>query len=435
MSNSTCLSRCYILRGARVIDPVNNFDQIADLAVADGILVAAAQVPTAPVIDLSGMVVAPGFIDMHVHLRDPGQTHKEDLCSGTHAAAAGGFTTVVAMPNTTPAIDQPEAVAQLLQRAAADAQVRVLVSAALSLGLNGKQLTDAAALKRAGAVALTDDGRCIQSPALMLQALQQARAAGLPVIDHCEDNLLAADGVVHAGAVAAALQVVGKSAASEDVIIARDIVLAELAAAPVHIQHISTASGVELIRYARHRGLAVSAEVTPHHLLLTDAAVVQHGANAKMNPPLRREHDRHALQQAVADGTITVIATDHAPHAAEEKQRGLVAAPCGIIGLESAVPLCLTELVHAGVITLPQFISCLTRGPREVLQLEQAGTLTLGMPADITVLAIESQHVLQASAFVSRSRNTPFDAWPCRGRVAATIVGGRCVFGQLPPES
>jgi len=421
----------YILTGGLVVDPTGGVEEQQDIAVRDGTIVPPKSVPQAEVIDVTGLVIAPGFIDLHVHLRDPGQTHKEDLITGTRAAAAGGFTSVVAMPNTSPAVDCPAVLEDVLRRADADGLVRVLQTAALSVGRDGTQLTDAGALRAAGAVALTDDGSCIQEAGLMLEALAAARDAGLPVIEHCEDESVARRGVMNAGATAMALGVPGQPDTSEDLIVARDIVLARAVGWGVHMQHVSTAGAVALVRWAQSVGSPVTAEVTPHHICLTEQACADFGANAKMNPPLRLDTDREAVIEGLRDGTICAIATDHAPHSEKEKAAGLEAGSFGIIGLEAAVAICLTELVHGSVLTLAEFVAKFTTGPRDVLGLPYGG-LHIGAPADITLLDLDLEHVLDVSSFLSKSRNCPYDGRRCRGKAVGTIVAGKPVFSELP---
>ncbi|MCK5804319.1 MAG: dihydroorotase [Lentisphaeria bacterium] len=412
-----------ILRGGRLIDPVNGIDEIRDVAFRDGVMAPPESAGGAEILDVSGLVIAPGFVDLHVHLRDPGQTHKEDMGTCTLAAVHGGFTTVLGMPNTRPPADCPEVVADILERAVAQAHCQVLQTGALSVGRWGKELTDYAALKAAGATVLTDDGSCIQDAALMLQALQRAKACGLPVIEHCEDDAVCAGGVMHHGTVSERLGLPGQRYATEDLIVARDAVLSAEADWPIHVQHISTAGAVEMVRRAQARGIRMTAEAAPHHILLTDEAVEKYGTNAKMNPPLREETDRLAILEGLRDGTITAIATDHAPHTAEEKAAGMETAPAGIIGLEAVVPLCLTALVHGGVLTLPQFISTLTRGPREVLGLP-VGSLETGAVADLVLLDVDHEHELCVADFHSRSLNCPYDGWSCRGRAVGTLFHG-----------
>ena len=419
-----------LLRGARVVDPVNGIDAVQDLGIADGLVVPATEVQDAPSFDLSGKVVAPGFIDLHVHLREPGQTHKETIATGTAAAAAGGFTTVVAMPNTQPPIDCLEALAHVQRRISATAAVRVLQTATLTRRRAGAEPTAAAALRRAGAVALTDDGSCVEDPSVLLKALCRARVAGIPVIEHCEDSRLAGCGVMHEGSVSRELGLPGQPASVEELAVARDVVLAREAGWGVHVQHISTAAALAQVRSAQARGVPVSAEVTPHHICLTDEACRVHGANAKMNPPLRTQEDREAIIQGLRDGSICAIATDHAPHTREEKAVGLAAAPFGIVGLETAAAICLTALYQTGVLTLSGLIAKFTAGPRRVLDLPY-GSLSLGSPADVTVLDLDAEWVIDPAQFASRSVNCPYQGWECRGKVVGVILAGKWLGSEL----
>ena len=417
-----------ILKGGRVVDPANGVDEVRDIAVDGGVIVAPdALGADAEVVDMTGLTIVPGLIDIHVHLRDPGQTQKEDIATGTSAAARGGFTSILAMPNTRPPIDSRMRLEEVNARIQRHAMVRVLQAASLTVGSKGEMLSDAHEMRDAGAAALTDDGGCIQSSALMLAAMRQAVEAGLPVVDHAEDLEVAAGGVLHDGRVAHELGLKGKSRSSEELIVARDIVLARETGCPVHIQHVSSAGTVELIRIARRWGLPVTGEATPHHLALTEDACLQYGTNAKMNPPLRTEEDRDAIVAGVIDGTLTVIATDHAPHTAEEKANGFESAPFGIIGLETAVAICLTELHHGRGMELVDLTRRFTQGPREALGLA-AGTLSAGVRADITVLDVDAEHVIDASAFASKSRNCPYHGWKCKGLVRRTMVDGHWVF-------
>jgi dihydroorotase len=418
----------FILAGGRVIDPVNQIDRIQDIGIADGIFVDPATLAGAERVSVAGLAVAPGFIDIHVHLREPGQTHKEDLRTGTEAAAAGGFTTVVAMPNTSPAVDSPEIFAQVQALIREKAVVRVIQSATLSKGRQGRELSDMLALKAAGCQMLSDDGTCIQNHRLMLEALRLARQAGLPVSDHCEEDALADGGVMNEGDLARELGLPGKNRTAEELIVARNILLGREAGWPVHIQHVSSANSVAMIRWAQSQGIAVTAEATPHHICLTEACVRSHGPDAKMNPPLCTETDRQAIIDGLADGTIACIATDHAPHAPSEKAQGMLKAPAGIVGLEAAVPLCLTELYHSKRLSLAEFIAKFTAGPRQVMPGLPYGTLSSGAPADVTLLDLETIHILHAANFRSRSKNCPYEGMKCQGRVAGTIVGGRWVF-------
>jgi dihydroorotase len=418
-----------LLSGARLVDPELGLDRITTLGIADGRIVAPDALPRdTACIDLSGLVIVPGLIDLHVHLRDPGQTRKEDLSTGTAAAAAGGFTTVVAMPNTSPPIDRPERVRELLERAEHEAVVRVLPTAALTRDRGGMEPTsDASALARAGAAALTDDGSTPPSAAVLRDCMRRAAAAGLAVLDHCEDASLAALGPVHDGHAARVLRVTGNPHSTELVAVARDLALAAETECRVHIQHVSCAGTLDLIREARHRGVRVTAEVTPHHLLLTERAVIEHGANARMNPPLRTEADRLALLAGVMDGTIEVIATDHAPHATSDKEGSLTTAAPGIIGLETAVVICLTLLVADGGMPLSHLVSRFTTGPARVLGLPPP-SLAPGAPADLTVLDLGMKGRVDVTTMRSKSRNCPYHGFAFRGGPAATMVAGAWVW-------
>lgn len=416
-----------ILQNARVVDPANEVDAVMDVGILDGVIVPAESLPQAERHDLSGLVVAPGFVDMHVHLRDPGQTAKENFASGGAAAAAGGYTTVVAMPNTAPTLDNPTLLAETLARAKSESRVRILQSASISEGLRGLKLTRFEALKAAGAVALTDDGTSIQNAAIMRRALAAAADAQLVVLDHCEHAELAGGGAMSEGEVCRKLGLTGKPASAEEVMIARNAILANETGCTVHAQHVSTGVGIEIVRMARWAGWPVTCEVTPHHFCLTDEAILEYGANAKMNPPLRRESDRKALLKGLCDGTVSVIATDHAPHTEEEKARDLAKAPNGIIGLETAVALSLRELYHTGLLELPDLIAKFTVGPCVVLGLPY-GTLTNGRPADITILDLERAWTIDVTEFKSKARNCPYHGWTCRGKAVGTIIAGEWVY-------
>ncbi len=416
-----------LLRGARLLDPARGLDTIGDLGIRDGRFAEPGQLQNPEVVDLAGCIVLPGFVDLHVHLREPGQSHKETIETGTRAAAAGGFTTILAMPNTAPAIDTPERIHAILGEYRKRALVRVLQSAALTMDRKGLHPVDAGSVKAAGAAALTDDGSCIQDTAVMREILRRAGAAGLPVIDHCENYGLAAGGTVRTGPVAERLGVRGMPAAAEDAMVERDIALAAELGVSVHLQHLSGVRSVELVREARRAGTPVTAEVTPHHLCLTAESCFEHGAQAKMNPPLGTDADRQALIAALADGTFGAIATDHAPHAPEEKARGLATAPFGIIGLETAFAILYTELVLTGVLPLARLVAALTTGPARILGLD-AGTLAPGRPADVTVLDPAAAWTVSRETLHSKSVNTPFLGRRLTGRIVRTMVGGRWVF-------
>ena len=423
-----------IIRNGRVIDPHTGADGTADVLIEDGRIRAIGprlEGGDAPAFDAAGLVIAPGFIDMHVHLREPGQEYKETIESGTRAAARGGFTTVCAMPNTSPVNDRPEITAFIRERAARAGWARVRPIAAGTVGMAGTELTDLAALAAAGAAAFSDDGRCVQNSLMMRRALETAGGLGRPVIDHCEDHGLTGGAVMNEGPVSRRLGLPGWPAAAEDIMIARDIILAEALGAPVHIAHLSTAGGVRLVREAKARGVRVSAEATPHHLLLTDEALTGRDARFKMNPPLRSAADVEALVAAVADGTVDTFATDHAPHAAGEKAAGLAAAPFGIVGLETAVSLLLDRLVRPGLLPLARFIALWTTEPARILGLTDVGRLVPGAHADLTFLDLDKELVVDSEAFLSKGRNTPFDGWLLRGAPVRTIVGGRIISAEV----
>ena len=420
----------FLLSGARVIDPFNGVDAIMDIGVAEGHIVDPATLKNPKLLDLRGLVVAPGFIDMHVHLRHPGRTASETIRTGTMAAAAGGFTSIVAMPNTSPCIDTPGGVHYVKTHAEREAVVKVLISGAMSKGLEGKEMAGIGGLKAAGIVAITDDGGCIQNHELMRHVVEYSRSFKMPILDHCEDKILASEGVMHEGHWSVLIGMKGISSASEELMVARDIILARMADWQIHVQHISCKESVKLVRNARRDGIAITAEATPHHISLTDEEVKRFDTNYKMNPPLRSEEDRLAVIEGLKDGTITVIASDHAPHTETDKLVEFDNAPFGIIGLETSVSVCLTELYHKGHLSLPDLISKYTKGPSDVLLMEGKG-LALGAVADITVLNTELSYVVDSSSFFSKSRNTPYNGYKAKGRPVATFVDGKLVFNIL----
>ena len=423
----------WILKGARVIDPINNVDTVRDIYVRDGRIAAAEDMEgvDAQVLHLDGYVVTPGLIDIHVHLRQPGKTDAETVRTGTMAAAAGGFTSIVAMPNTTPAADNAGAIQYLMNCAEKEGVVHVLPCGALSKGLQGEEMAPVGSLKAAGVVALSDDGKCIQNHSMMKNLVQYASQFSLPILDHCEDENLFAGGVMHEGYWSVLLGMKGIPSAAEELIVARNIILARTANWKVHMQHLSCKEAVELIRQARKQGIPVTAEATPHHIALTDVEIKRFDTNYKMNPPLRSEEDRLAVIEGLRDGTITVIATDHAPHTETAKLVEFDYAPFGIIGLETALPVTLTELYHKDYLTLPDLISKFTKGPAEILGLP-IGSLSVGAAADITVIDTDVDHVIDKNNFYSKSRNTPFDGYQAKGRACATFVSGKCVYNILP---
>jgi dihydroorotase len=420
-----------MLKGGHVVDPARGVNGPADVLVdGDRIARVGRQLPAddAAVLDVpQGWIVTPGLIDMHVHLREPGQEHKETVATGTAAAVAGGFTAVACMPNTDPVNDSAPVTELILSKAAAAALARVYPIGAVSRGSKGEQLADIAELRRAGCVAISDDGRPVATALLMRRALEYAGMYGMPVIDHCEDPTLKADGVAHEGYHASLLGLRGIPAAAEAIMVERDVTLAEVTGAPVHIAHMSVRAALRAVRAGKARGVRVTCEVTPHHLVLTDAALVGYDTNVKMNPPLREEADRDALIEGLADGSVDAIATDHAPHHYDEKLVEFDRAPFGIVGLETAVPLVFDRLVHAGRITVTRMIELLSTAPARILGVP-GGSLAEGGPADITLLVPDMTTTVSASSLRTRSKNTPFDGWTLRGGVGATIVGGRVVY-------
>ncbi len=422
-----------LVKNGRVIDPANGLDAAADILVVDGRVSRVSPGLAAPagarIVDAGGRVVAPGLIDIHVHLREPGYEYKETIATGTRAAAAGGFTAVACMANTSPVNDTRAVTDYILAQARAGGVVRVYPIGAVTRGLRGAELAELGELAEAGCVAYSDDGRPVMNTALLRRALEYAQAFGKPIISHAEDAHLAEGGVMHEGFVATDLGLQGIPAAAEEIMVARDVALAELTGHRVHIAHVSTAGAIRLLRDAKARGVPVTGEVTPHHLVLTDEALRSYDANAKMAPPLRGKRDVEACREALADGTLDAIATDHAPHAVVDKEVELDHAANGIVGLETAVPLCLTHLVRQRILDLSTLIARLTVGPARVLDLP-GGSLTPGAPGDITILDLGREHRIEPARFLSRARNTPFGGWPCVGAPWMTIVGGRVVMRE-----
>jgi dihydroorotase len=425
-----------LLRGGRVVDPANAIDGIYDVLIADGRIAKVGRdlpVDGAEVVDIpAGLVVCPGFIDMHVHLREPGQEHKETVATGTAAAVAGGFTAVACMPNTTPVNDSANVTALILARAAEANLARVYPIGAVSKGSQGELLADIAELQQAGCVAITDDGHPVKTALLLRRALEYAGMFGMPVIEHCEDPSLKGDGVAHEGFHASSLGLRGIPGAAEALGVERGVLLSELTGSHFHVAHMSARASMRAVRKGKEAGIRITCEVAPHHFTLTDeslASPIAYDTNTKMNPPLREAADRDAMIAGIADGTVDVIATDHAPHHYDEKQVEFDRAPFGIVGLETAVPLSLDRLVHAGVIRLPRLVELLSVNPARILRVA-GGTLSEGAPADITIIAPDLNVRIEARSLRSRSKNTPFDGWQLRGGVAATIVGGRTLFAN-----
>jgi dihydroorotase len=452
-----------LLTGGRVVDPANHFDSPADVLIIDGKISAVGKNLSAPKgveqFDAGGKIVCPGLIDLHVHLREPGQTAKENLATGTAAAARGGFTSVVCMPNTLPAIDTAGTVALIRERAAREGVVNVFVTGAITKNIAGEELAPIGGLKRAGVVAITDDGHCIQNHELMRHACQYAKMFDLPVMDHCQDYSLVTDGVMHEGYWSTVLGLRGWPSAGEEVIVARNILLAELTGAKIHCQHLSAAGSVALLREAKKRGVPISGEACPHHFVLTDAAVAgsekfwaddgkslfstqnsklktqnlsewpKYDTNFKMNPPLRTARDREAILEGLADGTIEILCSDHAPHCDYEKEVEFDYAPFGITGLETELALSLMQLVHTKRVSLANLIAKFTVNPARLLNLNK-GTLGASADADVTVFDPDCEWIFRAEDSASKSKNSPFFGWKLKGRVVATIVGGKIVWSE-----
>ena len=416
-----------LIRNGRVVDPAGGTDAVADVLIADGRIQKVGRALKAPAgvetIDATGKVVCPGFIDMHVHLREPGFEYTETIASGTRAAAAGGFTAVACMANTFPVNDNRAVTDYILARAKVEGVVRVYPIGAVTRNLEGRQLAELAEQAEAGCVAFSDDGKCVMNAELYRRAMEYAMPFGTPIISHAEDCHLAHGAPMNEGLVATELGLSGQPGAAEDVMVARDIILAELTGAHLHIAHISTAGAVRLVREARARGVRVTAEVTPHHLVLTDEAVRSYDPNCKMAPPLRTKRDVEACLEGLIDGTIECVATDHAPHATSEKEGEFAEAANGIVGLETAVPILLDRLVRPGVVDLPTLVARLTAGPARLLNLP-GGSLAPGAAADVTILDLERPFTVDPTAFQSRSRNTPFAGFTGVGAPWMTLVGG-----------
>ncbi len=430
------MTRPILIRGGRVIDPSRNSDGIADVYLQDGKVVSVGRnivgEDGAQIIDATGRVVAPGLIDLHVHLREPGQEDRETVATGAMAAAAGGFTAVCAMPNTDPVLDNQGAIGFVISQAQKAGKARVYPIGTVSLGQNGETLSEFGELVGAGAVAVSDDGRPVMTSHMMRTALEYARTFGIPVADHCEDMSLAHGGSMHEGIVSTRLGLKGIPSAAEEIMVARDIILAELTGGHVHLCHMSTRGSVDLIRQAKEKGIKVTAEATPHHFTLTHEACEGYDTNAKMNPPLREAEDREAIRQGLKDGTIDVIATDHAPHHYDAKEREFDEAPNGIVGLETAFGLTMSELVLSGLLTLPELVYRMSTLPARLFRLP-GGSLAVGAPADVVILDPAVQWVVEPGAFFSKSRNTPFAGRTLTGRADLTIVRGRVVYDRLAP--
>jgi len=423
-----------LIEGGRVVDPANTVDAVLDVLIEDGRIAAVGPLrsardaaPPDRVLDARGKVVCPGFVDLHVHLREPGREDKETIATGTRAAARGGFTSVCCMPNTHPVNDNQSVTEFILDRAKREGSVNVFPVGAITKGQQGEELAEIGELVRAGCVAISDDGKPVMNAEVMRRALEYAGMFGIPVVQHAEDLHLTGKGVMHEGLVSTELGLRGIPAASEAVIVARDLLLAELAGSHYHVAHITTAEAVRLVRDAKAKGLKVTCEVCPHHFALSDDAVRSFNTNAKMSPPLRSTRHVEAIKAALRDGTIDAIATDHAPHTLQEKEQEFDYAPNGIIGLETAFGLTVTMLVEAEILTLSQAIARLTCEPARVFNLPK-GTLSVGADADVTIVDPTREWVVDVKRFASKSRNSPFHGWKLRGEVLATIVGGKVVW-------
>lgn len=420
-----------VLRGGRVVDPSQGIDEPKDVILADGVVAGIARGEGSPdgatIIDCTGLIVSPGFIDVHCHLREPGREEVETIATGARAAAAGGFTAVCAMPNTDPVTDNQAAVGFILRQAQRARAARVYPIGAISVGQKGESLAEFGEMVGAGAVAVSDDGRPVVSAHLMRTALEYARTFEIPVIDHCEEPTLSQDGSMNEGVVSARLGLKGIPSAAEEIMVIRDILLARLTHGHVHLAHVTTAGSIELIRWGKERGIRVTAEACPHHISLTEDAVASYDTHAKMNPPLRTAKDVAALREAVRDGTVDVIATDHAPHHYDEKEREFADAPNGIVGLETAVGVALTWLVAPGILGIPQLVDRMACAPARVFGLP-GGTLRRGSQADVTVFDEAAEWQVDPTRFLSKGRNTPYAGTTLRGRAVMTIVDGEIVF-------
>jgi dihydroorotase len=424
--------KALIIRHGRVIDSANHRDEIADVFIVDGRVAGESdiRVPQTEIeeIDAQGLVVAPGLIDLHVHFREPGQSAKETIATGSRAAAAGGFTSVVCMPNTSPTVDQPSVVTWIQEKARSESCINVFPTGAITKGLAGEELAPIGSMRKAGIVALTDDGKCVQNHEVMRRALEYAGMFNLTIMDHCQDYNLVGKGVMHEGAVSTVLGLPGWPSAGEEIIVQRNALLAELTGTPIHCQHLSAGGSVRLLREARARGVKLSGEICPHHIALTDESIRAFDSNFKMNPPLRAQADIDALIQGVADGVITILASDHAPHCAYEKEVEFDLAPFGILGLETELGLFLDILLHKKkAIGLPRLIEMLTIEPARLLGLDR-GTLSAGAPGDVTLIDPDLEWTVDKDKSFSRSRNTPFHGWELKGRAVRTIVAGKTVW-------
>lgn len=421
-----------LLRGGRVVDPSQDLDRRTDVLIEDGKVAGVGNLATrrsSETIDVDGCVVTPGFVDMHVHLREPGREDKETILTGSRAAAAGGFTSIVCMPNTTPVNDNAAITRFILERAAEAGLVNVYPTGAITLGSRGEQLAEIGEMHSAGIVAITDDGRPVQNSQVMRRALEYARIFDIPVMDHCEDLFLAAGGCMNEGKASTRLGLRGMSRAAEELHVVRDIILSRITGGRVHILHISTRESLDQVRTAKAQGIRVTCEVLPHHFSLTDDDIQDFDTDFKMMPPLRERADVEAMLEGLADGSIDCLATDHAPHTRLDKEEPFEAAASGVIGMETAIPLCWEHLVCAGVVSVPRLVELFSLNPSRILKLGK-GTLAVGADADVTVIDPERRQVVDPSRFKSKGRNCPFRGWELRGIPVLTVVGGRVVHRQ-----
>ena len=419
-----------LIKNGRVIDPAARQDGVADVWIEDGVIQGVGVgLPTegSDVIDATGLIVAPGFIDLHVHLREPGFEHAETIESGSRAAAAGGFTSVCPMPNTMPVNDNATVTSYMIEKARRYAIVNVWPIGAITKASAGEELAAIGSMKEAGAVAISDDGRPVMNARVMRRAMESARSLGMPVINHCEDLHLSAGGDMHEGAESVRLGLRGIPGCSEDVMVARDILLAELTGARYHVAHISSRHSVEMVKFAKSRGLAVTSEVTPHHLALADRDMKPYDSNYKMKPPLRAPRDVTAVLEGVKNGAIDAIATDHAPHAGSEKMQEFESCPFGILGLETAIGITLEQLVHPGAISVARMVELFTTGPARILGIDR-GTLAKGAAADVTIFSLDREWTYDVNKSFSKSRNSPFDGKSFKGGPVATVVAGEVVW-------
>jgi dihydroorotase len=420
-----------LIKNGRVIDPSSRTDETLDILIEKGKIVEVKpkiEADEAQVVDASRLVVAPGFIDMHAHLREPGQEDKEDIETASLAAAKGGFASLCAMPNTRPVNDNRGVTEYILSEAKKRAVVNIFPIAAITKNLEGEELTDMADLASAGARAFSDDGKCIQNSQVMRRALEYSNLLQTVIIDHCEDFNLSEEGLMHEGFSSHLFGLKGIPASAEDVMVARDIILAEAARSKLHIAHLSTRGAVYLVREAKRRKIRVTAEATPHHLILTDSALENYSTDLKVNPPLRSQDDVRALVEAVQEGVVDVLATDHAPYTAEDKDVEFDRAPFGINGLETAVSLLLDRLVNKNIVSLPRFIEMISSKPAQILGLKDKGRLAAGADADLTILNLHKEIVVDVQGFCSKSRNNPFHGWKLKGAPAMTIVAGKIIY-------